>query len=156
MITFTKNPDGLLSEYYRYESVIKKIASEFDELISNPSAISNPQRCDELLNNYDDFLLMCNDALDELNDLTEAMEPDDPRRKIFRIIVKNKRDAMPEKELKMDEMEDSLSKTITKQADKKPRRQIKKKETFKTNEKIKTALYFGSIFATTLAYLISK
>ena len=152
----------LLSKYSELEKESKEIVSEFYELISDPSRIGNSQRCDELIDKYDDILLKSDDILDKLDDLTEALKLNDPRRHTFEIIVRNKRDALLERE---DKINDILPKIIIKLANEKLQKLIEKektlktnakKETPKTNAKIKTAMYFGYIAMATLAYLMSK
>ena len=174
--------DDLLSKYYELDIESEGILSKFDELISDPSRIGNSQRCDEMKDKFDKNFIKSIYILDKLDDLVETFELNDLR--AFKIIIRDRRDELIERIGEMDdnlskiiikqadeklqkplEIEEEIKradkklqkligkKEETKRADKKPRR---KKEPQETNSKIKTALYFGSIFATTLAYLISN
>ncbi len=151
--------NDLLSKYSELERESNEILSKFDELIGTINAssrIGNSQRCDELKDKFDKNFLKSDDILDKLGDLTEALKLNDLG------IVRNKRDALLERE---DKINDILPKIIIKLANEKLQKLIEKektlktnakKETPKTNAKIKTAMYFGYIAMATLAYLMSK
>ena len=149
MIKVISGPKCLLEKYRVSEKESECIMSKLHKLISDPSAISNPHRCYKLLDKYEVTLLKSDNILKELNNLTESMESDDPRRSHFKDIVLIKFNELHEKKNTMNKMEDNLSKTITEQAD-------KRKETLETNKRVKTVMYFGYIAMATLAYLISE
>ena len=167
--------NDLLSEYSELERESKEILSEFDELISGPLNNNASQRCDKLKDKFDKNFIKSDNILDKLWDLSEITEPNLSQL----ITIKEKRDMLcdrddeiciadeklkikqaVEKLQKLLEIEEELKRADTKEeinrVDKKLQKLIGKKETRKSNSKIKTALYFGSIFAATLAYLMSN
>ncbi len=175
--------NDLLSECSELDKESREILSEFDKLISDPSKNNASQQRDELIDKTDEILLKSEDILEKLWDLSEITEPNLSQLLTIGGLIKEKCDMLcdrddeiyiadeklqnllkikraDEKLQKLLEIEEEIKRADTKeeikQADEKLQKLIGKKETRKSNSKIKTALYFGSIFTATLAYLMSN